>query len=100
MDGDLVLTPLIGSPAIVGLRGSATGAVNLNDNTLNLHTGNFAGKISGTGGINKSAYHPLTLSGMNTYTGLTTIFGGIINVTGSITSDVVVNAPDNIAKLI
>jgi autotransporter-associated beta strand protein len=39
--------------------------------------------ISGTGAVRKSAGGTLTLSGANLYTGVTTIDGGIVNVSGN-----------------
>ena len=45
----------------------------------------ISGAIStGTGGVAKDGAGVLTLSGTNTYTGSTTVNGGILNITGSI----------------
>lgn len=74
------------SQTLVSLAGGGTtgGNVSLGSATLTL-SGNasttFAGIISGIGGsINKMGTGTLTLSGMNTYTGLTTVSTGILNV--------------------
>ena len=64
--------------------GSAGGSVNLQANTLTVGDGtstNFAGIISGTGGILvKQGVGSLTLLGANAYTGGTTINAGTVRV--------------------
>lgn len=53
----------------------------------------FSGEISGSGfGIDKQGAGRLVLSGTNTYTGVTTVSAGTLFVTGSLASDVAVNA--------
>lgn len=44
----------------------------------------FSGVISGSTSIKKTGTGTWTLSGANTYTGTTTVSGGILNITGSI----------------
>jgi fibronectin-binding autotransporter adhesin len=62
--------------------------------TLGGGTARFAGggtrstAIGGTGGVEKTGENLLTLSGSNTYTGLTTISAGTLAVNGSIASAV------------
>ena len=66
-------------------------AVQLNGNTLTLNvaTGNafgFSGVIAGTGGLVMSGGGAEQLTGTSTYTGPTTINGGLLSVNGSIAS--------------
>lgn len=69
-----------------------SGIINLNDDTIIVNSGTFSGSIVGTGGLNKNSTRTLILSGASTYTGPTTINGGILDVTGSIVSSVQVNS--------
>ncbi len=46
----------------------------------------FKGVVSGTGTLTKSGSGTLVLSGANTYTGTTTVSGGILEIKGSLTS--------------
>lgn len=48
--------------------------------------------ISGSGGLTLNGNGALTLTGANTYSGVTTVNGGILSVNGSIVSPVTVNA--------
>ena len=68
--------------------GASGGNVNLNANTLTVGALNtdtaYAGAISGTGGgLTKSGTGKLTLTGTNTYTGATTVNGGILAINGN-----------------
>ncbi|WP_159010517.1 autotransporter domain-containing protein [Bradyrhizobium sp. S69] len=66
-------------------------AVLLNGNTLtmNVTSGlafNYAGVISGTGGLIMTGTGSETLGGASTYTGTTIVNGGLLNIDGSIAS--------------
>lgn len=50
----------------------------------------FSNDISGSGSLTKNGAGRLTLAGNNTYTGSTTVTDGILNLTGSVTSNVLV----------
>ena len=52
----------------------------------------FSGTISGSGGLTKNGTGALTLSGANTYTGLTTVNTGTLIVNGIIAGAVTVNS--------
>ena len=57
--------------------------------------GTYAGVMSGTGSLTKTGAGSLTLSGVNTYTGDTLVQAGVMNLTGSITSNTTVSAAAN-----
>lgn len=64
-------------------------AVQLNTNTLTLNVGsgqvfNFGGAITGTGNLVMSGSGAEFLNGTSTYTGTTTVNGGLLSVNGSI----------------
>jgi fibronectin-binding autotransporter adhesin len=86
----------VGASQTVGALNSATGG-NLGSTTLTANTltigntnnlnSNFAGVISGSGGsIVKSGSGTLTLSGLNTYTGTTTISNGTLSASNVVVS--------------
>ena len=74
-----------------------SGAVDLDDSTLTVTSGEFSGAISGNGNLTKvspllvsktlgPSVATLILSGTNTYTGVTQIDGGTITLDGSLAS--------------
>mgnify|MGYP003835644259 FL=1 len=71
-----------------GTTGSITGDV-ANNSTLAFNRSDaltFGGVISGTGGLLQNGSGNLNLTGINTYSGTTTINSGILSVNGSIAS--------------
>lgn len=77
--------------------GSLAGAGNVTLGSATLTTGSsttstiFSGTISGTGGLTKAGNGVFTLTGVNTYTGATTVNGGVLNISGSLASSVITN---------
>lgn len=61
------------------------------DNTSTTFTGTSPNGIVGTGGLNKVGTGTFTLTGINSYSGGTTVAAGTLLVTGSVTSLVTVN---------
>jgi autotransporter-associated beta strand protein len=80
---------------IGSLTGTAGAAVDLNATTLTVGDANdtqFAGVIAGgNGDLTKVGGGSLELSGANTYTGVTIVQAGTLNLTGSVTSNVTVS---------
>ena len=77
--------------SLAGTGGVTLGSATLttgNDNTSTI----FSGTISGAGGLTKIGSGTLLLTGANTYAGPTNINAGILDVNGSLTSSVFVNA--------
>ena len=82
------------SDTIGALFGSSVGTVGLGSAVLTVGAGNFDGVIIdgafGVGGqIKKNTTGTLTLGGANTYTGKTTVNGGVLHVAGSIASTII-----------
>jgi fibronectin-binding autotransporter adhesin len=76
------VTTLSGDASITQLLG---GAINLlSPGVLSVSSGASAGVISGSASLVKVGSGSLTLSGVNTYTGLTTVQGGLLSITGSL----------------
>ncbi|MCM2265267.1 MAG: autotransporter domain-containing protein, partial [Desulfuromonadales bacterium] len=82
------------------LSGTDTGLVTLGAGTLTtgskIDSTEFAGVISGTGGLVKEGAGYFLLSGANAFTGLTTINNGHLIVNGSLGSDVLIGASGNL----
>jgi fibronectin-binding autotransporter adhesin len=93
VNGNLWLSPILTGPGLVAgnysqrvasLSGTATGTIRLGSATLTLDgqtDTTFAGVINGTGALIKRGAGTQTLSGVNTYTGGTTIQNGRLVVT-------------------
>lgn len=93
---DTSVFDLNGSPEVIGsLAGGAATSVTLGAGSLttgvNNSSTNYAGIISGTGGLTKQGAGTQTLSGANTYTGPTSVNGGRLDVNGSLNSAVTIN---------
>jgi len=75
---------------------SASSTVTLGAGTLTAggdhSTTLFAGSIGGAGGVTKTGAGQMTLSGASNYMGTTLVQGGILSVTGSVTSPVAVQS--------
>ncbi len=75
----------------LSVSGSMAGNV-ANSGTLvfnQIGTKSFGGQISGSGAVDKLGTNTLTLSATNTYTGATTVSGGILSITGAIADSAV-----------
>jgi autotransporter-associated beta strand protein len=77
----------LGADETIGsLAGVSFSTVNLQDYTLttggNDDSTEFAGDITGNGGVNKRGTGTMTLSGINRYTGLTDIYNGTLLLNG------------------
>ncbi len=74
--------------------GAAGGNVNLQANTLTVDDASdttYAGVISGSGGLLKKGGGTLTLPGVNTLTGTTTVNTGRLELTGSVAGNLTIN---------
>jgi hypothetical protein len=85
--GELVL----GASETIGALEGASGDVTLGANTLTVTgAGTFGGVIAGTGGLTiDGATADLTLTGVNTYTGATSVQAGLLNLSGAITTSTI-----------
>ena len=74
---------------------AGAGSVLLSDPTLTVGADNtsttFSGSISGSGNLTKIGTGTFTLSGANTYTGQTSVLGGTLQVTGSLSPSTTVS---------
>ena len=75
--GNLVLSTT--QAQINGLNGGTV----VNNSNLTVESGIMSGAISGTGSLTKSGALNLTLSGLTSYTGVTTVSGGTLFVAGA-----------------
>ncbi len=79
----------------------STSVVNLNDNTLTIGTASgttdFLGVITGTGSLIKDGESIQILSGLNDYSGSTTITDGTLQIDGEIVSDVTIEGPGTLS---
>ncbi len=85
-DGTIDLALATG-PVFGSLAGANTGSIVLGENTLSVgldgSDSTFGGVISGLGGLNKDGAGVFTLSGINTYTGLTDVMAGTLRLGAS-----------------
>jgi len=85
-DGGTLLTT-------AGIISARNGTINAGGATIDTNgfSSTLAGMFGGAGGLTKNGLGTLSLDGMNTYVGPTTINGGRLDVNGSITSDTTAN---------
>jgi autotransporter-associated beta strand protein len=93
-DAKFDISGLSAGTSITNLAGGSAGTVALGNNTLTLTNaaGTFAGVISGGGGLVKQGSGLFTLTGVNDYTGATTVADGNLRVNGSVASAVTVQS--------
>ncbi|WP_228124555.1 autotransporter serine protease [Glaciimonas soli] len=93
--GLLNASKAVNGPALFDTRLTlGNSSINVNFDTV---SSVFSNNIAGDAGLLKGGTGTLTLSGTNTYTGLNQIAGGTLNITGSITSGVQIDAAGNLA---
>ncbi len=85
-DGGTLLTT-------AGIMSARSGVINAGGATIDTNGFNstLSGMFAGAGGLTKNGVGTLSLDGVNTYVGPTTINGGRLDVNGSITSDTTAN---------
>jgi autotransporter-associated beta strand protein len=74
--GTLRATAIITSPSTRGVTMTATGIIDNNGQAIS-----FAGNIGGAGGLTKNSTGTLTLSGTNSFSGVTTVNSGMLAIT-------------------
>jgi autotransporter-associated beta strand protein len=80
---------------------NGVGGANLQSNALTVGSGTFSGSITGAGGqLTKTGSGTLTLDGSvgNTYTGLTTVSGGVLALNKSSGVDAIAGDPISVGK--
>lgn len=82
--------------SIAGAGNYILGARDLTVGSNNLST-TVSGVISGTGSLVKVGTGTLTLAGNNTYTGPTTVLGGVLNIAGALSGTTAISSGGRIA---
>ncbi|WP_069266258.1 autotransporter outer membrane beta-barrel domain-containing protein [Paraburkholderia nodosa] len=82
---------VVGSALNAGVNATLVGGTTSTIDTNGIGA-TWSGVLSGSGALTKVGNGVLTLSGQNTYTGVTNVRGGVLNLTGSLQSPVNVEA--------
>jgi outer membrane autotransporter protein len=103
VDGTLDISATDAGASIKTLSGAATGAVMLGTRTLTVTqnaNATFAGIVAGDGGLTKQGTGTLVLTGANTFSGLTTISAGTLQIGDGGTTGALAGAIQNDAALV